>query len=73
MKSLERNLEKPDWKQWLPLWGVYQIEKDLSENNPTILDEEYGSKMLVGAIAVHALYAMAATSGVLYWLRNLID
>ena len=73
MESLEKRLEKPDWKQWLPFWGIYQIEKDSSNNKPSVLDEEYGNKMFVGAVAVHMGDILIAGAGALYWLHNLIN
>ena len=35
-ESLEERLdEKPDWKQWIPVYGIYQIKRDLDEGKPT--------------------------------------
>ena len=73
MESLERKMEKPGWKQWLPFGGIYQVEKDSSDNKLSIFDEEYGNKMLIGAVAVHAGYILIAGAGALYWLHNLLD
>ncbi len=36
-ESLEKKLDKPDWKQWLPIWGVYQIVKDGVNGKPSII------------------------------------
>lgn len=70
--SLERKLGKPDWKQWIPFFGIYQLEKDLSKNNPTIIDEEYGNKMLIEAMAVHIGSVLAVGAGIIYSLINYI-
>lgn len=43
-ESLERKLGKPDWKQWLPIYGIYQIIKDSHNNKPTMVDERDSAK-----------------------------
>ena len=45
MKTLDKsmeNTEKPDWKQWLPVYGVYKAMKDLVDRKPSIVD--FGDK-----------------------------
>jgi hypothetical protein len=39
-ESLEMELDKPNWKQWLPVYGIYQVNKDLFDDKPTIIDRE---------------------------------
>jgi len=38
-ESLEETLDKPDWKQWLPIYGIYQMKRDLNEGKPIIVSE----------------------------------
>jgi len=38
-ESLEKKLEKPDWKQWLPIYGIYQMKKDVAKGKPIIVSE----------------------------------
>ncbi len=28
MQNLENKIEEPDWRQWLPIYGLYQLHKD---------------------------------------------
>jgi len=44
----------------------------VSKNNPTIIDEEYGNKMLIGAMAVHIGSILAVGAGIIYGLMNYI-
>lgn len=37
MLSLENEVDKPDWKQWLPVYGIYKTLKDNSNNKPNII------------------------------------
>ena len=37
LESLERKLERSDWKQWLPVYGLIQTLKDIHNGKPTIL------------------------------------
>jgi hypothetical protein len=34
MDSLEKKLEKADWKQWLPIYGLYQLHQDSKAGKP---------------------------------------
>ncbi len=59
MEDLEKRLDSPDWKQWIPIYGVFKMEKDLKEGKPTF----YPSKnfyMHVGFGAYH-YFSLAAT------------
>ena len=36
MESTSESLEKKvDWKQWIPVYGIYQIKRDLDKGKPT--------------------------------------
>lgn len=37
-ESLERKLDNPDWKQWLPLCGPFIAVKDAFQGKPYIMD-----------------------------------
>ncbi len=41
--NLETEIEKPDWKQWLPLYGLYKVKVDNREDKPTIIDDMIGT------------------------------
>lgn len=32
--------EKPDWKQWVPYYGLYKIFRDKKLDKPTIADQD---------------------------------
>jgi hypothetical protein len=45
-ESLERKLEEPDWKQWLPVYGLIQTLRDIHNGKPTILENSEFTKGL---------------------------
>ncbi len=36
-KTVEQS--KPDWKQWIPFYGIYKITSDDDKGKPTIWDK----------------------------------
>ena len=38
METLESKIGKPDWKQWLPVYGLYQVMRDNLKGKPSIND-----------------------------------
>lgn len=38
-KNLETKMENPNWKQSLPVYGIYQACKDSSENKSSIIND----------------------------------
>ncbi len=38
LKNLEQKTEKIDWKEWTPIYGIYQANKDFKEKRPNIFD-----------------------------------
>ena len=40
-KTLEQKTEKIDWKEWIPVYGIYQNIRNDSENKPTATEGEY--------------------------------
>ncbi len=39
-KNLEQKTKKIDWKEWIPVYGIYQIYKYTNKNKPGVLDGE---------------------------------
>ena len=35
----EEKWNTPDWKQWIPIYGVFQLIKDERRNKPSIMDD----------------------------------
>lgn len=63
---------KPNWKQWIPIYGIYLVGKDTLEGKPSLVDESPPARLFVSAI-----YHAIATSGVIaslgYSLEKLLD
>ncbi|MBI4152613.1 hypothetical protein HY495_02785 [Candidatus Woesearchaeota archaeon] len=38
--DLEEKVEKPDWKQWLPVYGTNQAIKDYNAGKPVLGEED---------------------------------
>lgn len=57
---LEEKLNKPDWKQWMPLYGFIQICKDGIEGKKTLLYEDLDCLVFsaVQATSVGAVYTL---------------
>jgi len=64
--------EKPDWKQWLPLWGMYQVNKDAKNGKPTIMDDENSWKYNL-SIVHQAISFTASYAGLYYAFPYLAD
>ncbi len=59
----EDKVGKPDWKQWLPVYGTYQTIKDYNAGKPVLGEEDtnrdffwnlyqISTSVLVGEVAV---------------------
>ena len=70
-KSLEKRLEKPDWKQWLPVYGCVKITYNLYKNMPTILDKDPSKEPLI--FMYHMISFGAGTYVVLDELAKLVE
>lgn len=66
-QSLERKSEKPDWKQWIPIYGLYEIyraqyiTKALAVTDDDL--EDPLSLMWQGSLALHGTSLLGATYG----------
>ncbi|MCK4553071.1 hypothetical protein KAT80_02615 [Candidatus Pacearchaeota archaeon] len=72
-ESLERKLESPNWKQWLPVYGIYQVIKDKLGDKPTIIDFERGAGSFYGSAAYQAVSIAVASGGTIYGLHQLAE
>ena len=69
-ESLEGKL-KPDWKQWWPAYGVYQVCKDHPAGKPTIIDNNNQLEILS---ALYQAVSIAAIGfGIRYGLPKLAE
>lgn len=64
--NLETKIEKPDWKQWFPLYGLYKVKVDNREDKPTIIDEGIGTYELKyqAWLVMQTCSVMAAVGGI---------
>ncbi|MEK6918055.1 MAG: hypothetical protein AABW51_03840 [Nanoarchaeota archaeon] len=62
---LEKELEKPDWKQWLPVWGIYVADKAIRDGKLSLANFEFYDLRFHFFVAYHAICA-----GVPPCLRN---
>jgi len=73
-ESLESKLDKPDWKQWLPIWGAHQIVKDGMDGRPTIIYNESEGRIKFGLGLGSALYqAVSIATAVVGTIYGLIQ
>ncbi len=68
--------QKPDWKQWLPVYGIYKIRKDSEHAKPVIMDSKgsprdilIGTYHLLSGISV----TLATAAGIAYGIEALIE
>ena len=75
-ESLEQKVKKPDWKQWLPIYGMYKVEKDFEDHQPTILDGDSAGRIM-GTVFYHSLSLVAVTvttgAGLMYAVEYLAE
>jgi len=63
--------EKPDWKQWVPLLGIFQYYIDLRSGKP-VIGEKVGVKEASKALVMGG-YQAASLLGTTYLLLALAD
>ena len=76
-QSLERELEKekPDWKQWIPVYGLREIYRaNFVEIAPAINDDKENHPIRYhGSYIYHAVTTIAAGAGAMYGLAQLVE
>jgi len=81
MGSLEEKVEKenPDWKEWLPIYGLYQMQKDAKNGKLTIIDDAnkisgYAWAYHAASIVIyHAMSMAGIISGAYYGIYILLE
>lgn len=63
MENLETKLQKPDWKQWIPVYGYIKAIVDensiavpIDENGNTHLLRYFGSALYHGTVTWYPIY-----------------
>jgi len=76
-KPLEEKVEKINWKEWIPIYGVYQTIKNTREGRPSVIGtpteeglRNSGPLLYWGNIAYHAVAIGSAVEGIAYFLSN---
>jgi len=67
-ESLETRLERPNWKQWLPVYGVYSMIKDGLNNGPFVGDSKTSPKVDWGYGIYQSISIITLTLGVCYFV-----
>ena len=73
LQHSERELERPDWKQWTPIYGIYEIRRANATNRPAINDEESSPITYYGGFVYHGVAASALGLAVLHGLAQLVE
>ena len=71
-EQLERKLEKLDWKEWLPIYGIFQAKKDLFADKPSIIND-IGEARYYGHLIYQAASTVAIAGGTIYGLSQLVE
>ena len=67
-QSLESKLEKPDWKQWIPIFGLYEVSKANIKGAPAINENMIDHPIIYfGGMIYHAMIT-AGTISMIYGL-----
>ena len=51
-KERDNKREKPDWKQWIPYYGIYKANRDFKDGKPSIIETSYAGSLLYHSVAV---------------------
>lgn len=70
---LESILEKPSWKQWIPIYGIYEIYRaQYVTRTPAVTDGVDLTLVWQGSLVLHATSLLGATYGLTKLAEKLI-
>ena len=74
-ETLKKKLDKPNWKQWLPVYGIYQNIKDALNDKPNmILTTDGGIQPTRPAVFLgSSAYQAVSVVGTAYGLYQLAE
>lgn len=65
--TLEQRTESPDWKQWIPVYGMYKAITDARAGKPSIAEDLGGDHTLRFFLSgfYHTITTIGITDGVI--------
>ena len=69
--TLEQRAESPDWKQWIPVYGIYKAIADAKANKPSIAQSFEGDHD--ARFYLSAFYHSTTTIGVIIGAIETLD
>ena len=76
MESLEHKIETPNLKQWLPIYGLYQLHLDSKAGKPLVTGGETKKETVCrkwGYQTYQSSSIVLGTMGILYGLAQLLQ
>jgi len=66
--------DKPDWKQWIPIYGIYEVCRAASKGEPTIYkNPEHPLLQFYGTAFYHAVVALGTVTGLAYGVTKIAE
>jgi hypothetical protein len=75
IKSLDNELEKPHWSQWVPFSGPFKMLDDGSKNRPQVVDKKTNESKAkyISRIITYDVVHISTQIGFLYGALTLMD
>ena len=71
ISTLEKKAEKANWKQWLPVYGIFKAYKDSNEDKPSIMTTS-NDLVFFGNAVSQAISVVSAGHGLYYLAERLL-
>ena len=65
--------ERPDWKQWIPIYGIRQAIRDFGDDKPSWVDREDNPIRYHAAVTYQAICIYSAVMGSVFGLAKLLQ
>ncbi len=72
LKFSETRTARPNWKQWIPIYGIYQVYRDLRNEKPTVIDCPLSVTWFCSGL-YQAVAFTSASEGILSGLSRLVE
>lgn len=70
--KIMKEYKNPDWKQWLPAYGVYRVIKDNRDGKPSLADINHPIKFAISTLYHAFILGGLITSGLSAGLEKLL-